>query len=384
MPNNVVHLNLNNSQNLPSDYSVYNGGFTQFPLSSALGRLKIVHNITANGNASFADMAPGLSAGARVYGMAPGLSAGARPSGMAPGLRARPSAANLPSDLCDESSAADTSTRRIQCASYVSHDRIAPLLKKKRNLQTGTPLQHGLIIQGLRQGYGFPMLEALLGTDTQLGVIQYFSPEEQLRQLIEVMDRFSSMEKNQRLFIFQRMREINVVWQSKSQHLGQISFLRGSALNYFCRNCLAIYPAQQLTEVYDFMLQIMPNLAPAHCNKIVSCLIKNFYRLCQNTSSDKHYVYFKELLKAAFRCSADMRCQNLSYLSKTLSFLPANQINRAARLIGLATEECMPKASQKNIMDNVLASLRNHTLRHPINVLNFRFYSQVISPIAYK
>ncbi len=254
-------------------------------------------------------------------------------------------------------------------------------LREKPNLSIGTTAQNEQIIRGLWNNCDFNLLQILLGTSSQTGIIASFSPHNQLKQLLTVMDNFSALEKNQRIFVYEKIQRITSAWPAQKKLDGKKAQLQGTALAYFCNFCLMSLPKQHYPQAYDFILKMMPGLGQKYCNDITFYLIKNFRKLCQKSDPSKNYNYFKELLKSSYRCTPEVRLKNLLNISKTVLFLPDNITKRAARLVLLSIRDTTPKHSQAGIEQNLTACLKYAHLHYRINPLNLTSYAKDVSPI---
>ena len=253
-------------------------------------------------------------------------------------------------------------------------------LQKKLNLPIGNEFHNKKIINGLMVRCPFPTIQILLGTPLNPGIIANFSPRDQLKQLLHIMDNFRCLQKNQRIFVCDRIQDIVCAWPIQNPSDSHVSLLQGVALSYFCLVCMEFLPKHYYPQIYNYLLKIMPVLAPRYCNDITSCLMKYFQRLIQETSPDKNYYYFKELLKSSFQCTEESKLKCLLNISKMVSLLPANIIKRAAVLIIFSIKETLPKRLHNELEHNLTECLKDENLHFRFNPCNLNFHSKTVSP----
>ncbi|WP_413741240.1 hypothetical protein ACL2XO_18470 [Sodalis sp. RH15] len=253
--------------------------------------------------------------------------------------------------------------------------------RKLVNLSESADIQNEYISRGVWTEYNLSLLKALLGTAIQPGAIATLSPPEQLRKLIIIMDNFQHLERNHKLFVFQRLKSLFPP-SVDNVNLTQRQFqLLGKCLAYFSRHCLRHYPIQFFPQVYDYLFQTVSRFTTVNCNVIIRQLLKHFPVLCQQAPPATLFQYFKSLLEASFLCSSDVRNYIFNGLSKNLIFLPDNLVKDGAILMELCSRKFMSKRFNQKIEKNISYCLKEELAHYKLDILNSTFYSPILTAI---
>ncbi len=259
-----------------------------------------------------------------------------------------------------------------------SIDSSGTALRKMLNVSAGTAPQNTLIIGVLQNHHNFTLLKILLGTSFSPGIIASLDPQYQLKQLLVIMRNFETLEKNHRLFIYDRLLSIISSWHINHPFNKKVPGFQGMALTFFCTCCLKILPGEHYPRIYDYFFNVMPKLAPRYCKDITFHMVLNLHRLNPASVLGTFFSFFERLLQSFYRCTLEAKFKNLLALAKILFFLPDNFVKRAAKKILLFSRNTMPKHFHSCIEDNIAECLNNELTHYPIVSTNFLSYYKIM------
>ncbi len=267
----------------------------------------------------------------------------------------------------------------VRIESKIINEQITPVLRKRVNLTESTGIHNDHIMRGVWTEYNLSLLKTLLGTSIHPGTVAKLSQQGQLQKLLIIMCNFDFLERNQKLFVFQRMKTLLSSWEGKFTSTKQMCHMQGKGLASFSRNCLRYYPRQYFSHVYDYLLHTASRVDSLYRDVIVGQLIKHFPDLCQNAQSETHFSYFKSILEASFFCSKDARCYIFNGLSKNLILLPANHAKDAAVLMESCSRKFLSKRLHQDLGKNIAYCLKEEIVHYKIDIVNSNFYSAILT-----
>ncbi|MEA9391653.1 hypothetical protein SJI19_14045 [Acerihabitans sp. TG2] len=182
------------------------------------------------------------------------------------------------------------------------------------------------LAQLLRNDGGYATASAVLFSEGGMGFIRHFSPVQQLKPLVIILDNLSCFEKNQRIVVFDGVQRVVDTWSRASLPDYELTRLRGN-MYLAISGCLPVLNPAKRAEVIGYLVAELNNMSRPVFQATTYTLALQQYRLYQQMPTFDLIRSSLDLLSAANACSGSTRVKIIAMLMDNIISSADNRVN---------------------------------------------------------
>ncbi len=227
-----------------------------------------------------------------------------------------------------------------------------------KNLTNAQAFRQRLVNEGDRLGarlaqimqndWGYATACAVLFKAGEVGFISHFTPAQQLKPLSIIIANLISLEKNQRIVIFEGVERAVEAWSRSSLPAPEVNRLRGKICQAISR-CLPVLNPPKRAEVIGYLVTQLDNVARPVFQTITYNIALQQYRLSRQVPTRDRFRCSLEILSAANACIGSDRLKIITMLIDNLACCSDNRVNSFIFIIIHYIFTTMPKIERIQI-----------------------------------